>query len=113
LWNVDKHRRLHFTVWWPDDIYWVSAQGDDYGWIPGRPPWADGAVIGTIIAAEGVEPIPAENVTATFELRMTEDGVNGTGIADALAGFYGSLTRWTFPRAFQVYENELRKATQS
>jgi hypothetical protein len=24
VWNIDKHRRLAGTAWWPDIIYWGS-----------------------------------------------------------------------------------------
>jgi hypothetical protein len=41
LWNIDKHRRLHFTVWWPEMISWTTGPGDqnNYNWRPGHPPY--------------------------------------------------------------------------
>lgn len=64
----------------------------------------DGAVIGTLTAPVGGARIDSEQVRASFELRMVEDGVNTTGIAKALTGIYDYLTNWAFPRAFQVYD---------
>lgn len=49
LHNVDKHRHLHLTAFWPDLLYWGSTEGDTTAWIPGGEGVADGAVLGYMV----------------------------------------------------------------
>jgi hypothetical protein len=35
LWNIDKHRRLTLTAWWPDLFYWMSNGPSQKAATPG------------------------------------------------------------------------------
>jgi hypothetical protein len=56
--NIDKHRRLTVTAWWPSLFYWTVGKNDsgDFQWrASGVPPWDDGAIIG-YVTGTGSEP---------------------------------------------------------
>src|SRR5664279_693609 len=56
--NIDKHRRLTVTAWWPSLIHWTTANGDpgDNQWRQaGEPSWGDGEVI-AYVTSTGPEP---------------------------------------------------------
>jgi len=57
--NVDKHRRVHLVTSWPDLVYWGSNAAVQQRWTWGRPPFEDGAVLGTLYQDPGhPEPAP-------------------------------------------------------
>jgi hypothetical protein len=113
LCNIDKHRRLHVVALWPDIIYWTSNDADDYGWIPGSPPYADGTIVGTLIAKPGrVGPQP--HIVANFELRLVdEDIVYGSAIAEGLDGLLQFVLNSTLPRLFQVYGYSIARSASA
>jgi hypothetical protein len=56
--NIDKHRRLTVTAWWPSLFYWTVGKNDsgDFQWRPnGVSPWSDGEIIG-FVTGSGSEP---------------------------------------------------------
>jgi hypothetical protein len=103
LCNIDKHRRLHVVALWPDIIYWTSNDAEDYGWIPGSPPYVDGTVVGILVAKPG-RTGPAPNIVADLELRLQdEDIMYGSAIAEGLDGMRQHLLTWVLPQLFQVH----------
>jgi hypothetical protein len=54
--NIDKHRRVAFTLLWPNFAGWGSDTGLDQRWIPGNGEFTDGKIVGYIIG--DVHPAP-------------------------------------------------------
>jgi hypothetical protein len=45
--NIDKHRRLAVTAWWPDIVSWGSNGQTNRRWLPG-----DGSIVGYIVGSD-------------------------------------------------------------
>jgi hypothetical protein len=66
--NIDKHRRLHLTAWWPDIVYWGSDEPSHRRWRWGQPPYEDGRILGRLIN-DSTHPEPP----ATLHEEMTPE----------------------------------------
>jgi hypothetical protein len=51
--NVDKHRRLAVTAWWPGLVYWTSQQGNSKRlWAPGDGTLREGSIVGYVTGVD-------------------------------------------------------------
>jgi len=50
--NLDKHRRLTLTAWWPDLVYWMSNGPSQRRWLGGDGTFADGSVLGYMVGQD-------------------------------------------------------------
>lgn len=67
--NIDKHRRLAVTAWWPASIWFSVTEGTGRTWRPGRGfPWKHGDIVGYI---SGTGPEPSQ-VVHEFNLVLTD-----------------------------------------
>lgn len=51
--NIDKHRRLAVTAWWPDIVSWGSDGVTHRRWLPGDGTFVDGSMVGYIVGSDG------------------------------------------------------------
>jgi hypothetical protein len=70
LWNVDKHRRLTVTAWWPDMIWWSSNGPSNRRAFRGDGTLEDGSVL---IYTEGVDEGHGDRLNYDFNLVLTDD----------------------------------------
>jgi hypothetical protein len=50
--NLDKHRRLAVTAWWPGLVYWMSDGESNRRWEPGDGTFEDGSIIGYVTGTD-------------------------------------------------------------
>jgi hypothetical protein len=60
--NIDKHRRLHLTAWYPSAIYTGVPDGVRVRFRPNPGPIGDGSIVGywLVDADEGIDPATVE-----------------------------------------------------
>ena len=74
--NIDKHRRLHLTAWWPDIVYWGSDEPSRRRWRWGEPPYEDGRILGRLIV-DSTNPEPPATLHEEITLRILYRGAEG------------------------------------
>lgn len=102
--NVDKHRTLHLVGWWPDLFYWSSSEGDpERGWRWGRPPFEDGALLGTLID-DPARPAPLPDLHHEMQLRLFQPPEAGrSDVIWLLTRIHQQLGRTVIPRVLNPY----------
>lgn len=97
--NIDKHRRLHVTVAWPDLVYWPSEGPTKRRWIWGRPPFEDGAILGRLLDdPENPEPSPS-GLHHEMDLRLpAPEGASSTDIRRLLEAMHTRIANYVLPR---------------
>lgn len=105
LWNLDKHRRLTLTAWWPDLFYWMSNGPSQRIATPGEGTMADGSIL---LYIEGPDDGQAFELQHEFNLVLTDDpafrqGIRSTDMLDLLEQFYEHIVKLVvFPRIFTI-----------
>jgi hypothetical protein len=67
--NLDKHRGLAATSWWPSLIYWASDGQTDAHWRPATlPPWNDGDIIALCGPTASCNPMWSTNSTSCYSI---------------------------------------------
>jgi hypothetical protein len=105
LWNLDKHRRLTLTAWWPDLFYWMSNGPSPRTATPGDGTMADGSILLYIEGPDDGQPFELQH---EFHLALTDDpafrhGTRSTDILDLLEQFYEHIAGLVvFPRIFTI-----------
>jgi hypothetical protein len=107
LWNIDKHRRLVLTAWWPDLLYWGSHGPTNRQAFPGHGTLADGSIL---LYIEGSDEGMGNEINHEFNLVLMDDpavspGIPGTpdDVVDLLEGWHEHITRLVvFPRIFTI-----------
>ena len=102
LWNIDKHRRLHLAVWWPELTWWTSDDATSYDWRPGSPPFEDGTIVGELIATDPDTPPPMQ-IKTDFVLRLQEPHFGAQSLLNELQRMHDYISKWVIPVAWQVY----------
>ena len=95
--NIDKHRRLHLTAWWPDIVYWGSDKPSRRRWRWGQPPYEDGRVLGRLID-DSEHPEPPAMLRQEMTLRILYPGAESQDVARLLEGIHQDLTYRVLPR---------------
>jgi hypothetical protein len=97
--NIDKHRRLHVTVWWPGLVYWGSDGSSKRKWIWGIPPFEDGSILGRLLDdPDNPEPPPPE-IHHDIELRLlAPEGAANTDARKLLHSIYNRVVQFALPR---------------
>jgi hypothetical protein len=91
--NVDKHRQLAITAWWPGLTYWGSDEGQTpQHWRYGSRRFADGEIFG--YASGGGDSGPNE-VTTEFNLVLTQLPYRGNQDVVATSNEWIGTTAWT------------------
>ena len=94
--NIDKHRRLHTTVWWPGLIYWGSDR-PTHKWILGSPPFVDGAILGRLLK-DPEETVPTPELYSEIDLRLLEpEGASSTDVRKLLDTMHRRITSYVLP----------------
>jgi hypothetical protein len=104
--NIDKHRRIHLTGWYPRDIYAGTPEGITVNWRPGTGDWIHGGVVGTWL----LDGDSAETVTfgayASVELGLRHHldlGWHNHEVGGFLHGLVGYVRNWVVePIARQI-----------
>jgi hypothetical protein len=81
--NIDKHRRLHLTAWWPDIVYWGSDEPSHRRWRWGEPPYEDGRILGRLID-DSRHPEPPAALHQEMTLRILYPGAESQDIVRLL-----------------------------
>jgi hypothetical protein len=95
--NIDKHRRLHLTAWWPDIAYWGSDEPSHRRWRWGEPPYEDGRILGRLID-DSMHPEPPAMLHQEMTLRILYPGAESQDIVRLLKGIQEDLTYRVLPR---------------
>lgn len=94
--NIDKHRRLHLTVWWPDIVYWGSDEPSHRRWRWGEPPYEDGSILGRLID-DSRHPEPPATLHQEMTLRILYPGAESQDVVPLLDGIHEHLTYRVLP----------------
>ena len=95
--NIDKHRRLHLTAWWPDIVYWGSDEPSHCRWRWGAPPYEDGRILGRLIH-DSRHPEPPATLHQEMTLRILYPGAESQDIVRLLKGIHEDMTYRVMPR---------------
>jgi hypothetical protein len=79
---IDRHRRLHLTVAFPELVHWGSDEPSHYQWRWGTQPFDDGAVLGYLIG-DPDHPEPPAELEHVMDLRIP-DRIAGTADVTSL-----------------------------
>jgi hypothetical protein len=106
LWNIDKHRRLTLTAWWPDLIYWSSNGPSNRQAFPGDGTLADGSIL---LYIEGADEGQGDELCHEFNLVLTDDPAFSPGhgttsdVVDVLEQWRQHIVDLVvFPRVFTI-----------
>lgn len=97
--NVDKHRRVHVAVSWPELVYWGSDHpSEEQRWYWGRPPFEDGAILGRLRQPpDHPEPAP-RTLHHEMQLRVLDPPeAGGNDIVTLLRSIHGELSHRVIP----------------
>jgi hypothetical protein len=106
LWNIDKHRRLTLTTWWPNLIYWGSDGPTNRRAFPGDGTLANESVLPYI---EGADEGQSDELYNEFSLVLTDDpAYSGTdeGTTDdvvrLLEHWHQQIVGLVYPKIFAI-----------
>ena len=66
--NLDKHRRLALTAWWPDIVYWMTDGESNRRFEPGDGTFDDGSIVGYVTGSDEGHP----EVVHDFSLTLSD-----------------------------------------
>jgi hypothetical protein len=95
--NIDKHRRLHLTAWWPGITYWGSDEPSRRRWRWGQPPYEDGRILGRLID-DSEHPEPPATLHQEMSLRILYPGAERQDVARLLEAIHQDITYRVIPR---------------
>ena len=95
--NIDKHRRLHLTAWWPDIVYWRSDEPSHRRWRWDEPPYEDGRILGRLID-DARHPEPPATLHQEMTLRSLYSGAESQDTVRLLKGIHDDMTYRVMPR---------------
>lgn len=107
LHNVDKHRHLNLTAFWPNLLYWGSSEGDTTGWVPSGEGVGDGAILGYMVGANATTELHHELVLVSLDdpaHRPTDHPYYPNDCASVVEGFAQETER-TFHRVAVLLEH--------
>ena len=105
--NLDKHRRLTLTAWWPDLVYWMSNGPSKRRWLGGDGTFTDGSVLGYMV---GQDADVGDEVFHDFNLVLADDPAhdpsdptsNTPDVVDMVNRWHQYITGWVFGRVCGV-----------
>jgi hypothetical protein len=109
--NLDKHRRLTLTAWWPDLVYWMSNGPSKRRWLGGDGTFTDGSVLGYMV---GQDADVGDEVFHDFNLVLADDPAhdasdptsNTPDVVDMLNRWHEYITGWVFGRVFGTMSSD-------
>jgi len=103
LWNIDKHRRLTVTAWWPEMIYWGSNGESRRKAYRGDGTVADGSIL---LYVDGSDEGQGDELSYEFNLTLTDDPARqanpnaGQDVVELLDSRHSRVINWVFPTVF-------------
>jgi hypothetical protein len=107
LHNVDKHRHLNLTAFWPDLLYWGSSEGDPTRWVPSGEGVRDGAILGYMVGPNATTELHHEFVLVILDdpaHRPTDPPYHPNDCGAVVEGFAQEAAR-TFHRVAILLEH--------
>jgi hypothetical protein len=109
--NLDKHRRLTLTAWWPDLIYWMSNGPSKRRWLGGDGTFTDGSVLGYMV---GQDADVGDEVFHDFNLVLADDPADDASdptsttpdVVNMLSRWHQYITGWVFGRVFVTMSSD-------
>ncbi|MFC0532327.1 hypothetical protein [Phytohabitans kaempferiae] len=103
LWNIDKHRRLTVTAWWPEIIYWGSNGESQRKAYRGDGTVADGSIL---LYVDGTDEGQGDELSYEFNLTLTDDPARhanpnaGQDVVQLLGSWHSRIVNWVFPTIY-------------
>jgi hypothetical protein len=109
--NLDKHRRLTLTVWWPDLVYWMSNGPSKRRWFGGDGTFTHGSVLGYMV---GQDADAGDEVFHDFNLVLADDPThdasdptsNTPDVVEMLERWHQYITGWVFGGVFGMMSRD-------
>jgi hypothetical protein len=104
VWNIDKHRRLTATAWWPDLIYSGSNGESQRKASRGDETIADGSVL---LYIDGSDEGQGDELSYEFNLVLTDDPARQADpnacqdVVQLLESRHARIVNWVFPTVFR------------
>lgn len=96
--NIDKHRKLHVTMWWPDLLYWASDGPSRRRWVWGNPPFNDGSILGKL-CDDLTHPEPPGTLYDEIKLSLNHRGARFDDVCRMLHSIQDGVT-WALQSVF-------------
>jgi hypothetical protein len=100
--TIDRHRRMHLAVAFPELVHWGSDEPSHLGWRWGTQPFDDGAVLGHLIG-DPDHPEPPVELEYDMDVRIPDRIAGTANVTDVLRTLHQEV-HFCVARVFTQWE---------